>query len=80
MMMRVREDAFGNDFLKQFAAALKEADRAVGSGEMVIRFGWLGDDNDKGIRPRVMTKSDRGIEDVQESIGSRPECPFDKLI
>jgi len=78
--MGIVKNPFGDDFFKQLAATLKEANGVVGFGEAVVGFGRFGNDNDKGVRPRVMSESDGGIEDVKETIRSRPECPFDKLV
>jgi len=58
VVMRVMKDLFGDDFLKQFAAALEEADWAISFGEAVVRFGRFGDDDNKSVRPRVMTEGD----------------------
>jgi len=83
VVIRVVENLFGNDFLKQFATALKEADGVVGFGETVVGFGQLRDDNNKGIGPRVMAEGNGSVEYVKEMIrliGLRLEHPFDKLI
>ncbi len=41
MSLNVSVDSFGNDFLHQFASALKQADGAVGFGLAVVRVVWF---------------------------------------
>lgn len=61
-VVNITNDAFGNDFLEELAATLKEGNGAIGFGEAIVRFGQFWDDNDKHIRPQVVSKGDRGIE------------------
>ena len=64
VVVNVTKDMFVDNFLKEFATAFKKEDGVVGFGKAIVGFGRLGDDDHKGVRPRVMTKSDCGIKDV----------------
>jgi len=49
MVVDVTEDAFGDNFFKELAAALKKGDGAVSLGEAIIGFGWFGNDDNKSV-------------------------------
>jgi len=76
----IAKDGFCDDFFQELAAAFKEGDGAIGFGKRVVGFGWLGNDNYKGVRPRVMAKGNGGVEKGKKAIRSRFEGPFQQLV
>jgi len=55
VLFDISVDAFGDNFLEEFAGAFKEGDRAVGLGDGVVRFLWLVYYNDGGGFSRVVS-------------------------
>jgi len=76
----IREDAFGNDFLEEFATAFKKTNGAVGLRELVVGFIGFQDDNDKRLFPGMVSEGNSSIEDLEESTRVSLEGPLEKAI
>jgi len=76
----IREDASGDDLLKELSAAFKKANGVIGFGKAIIRFVWLRYDDNQCVFPRVETEGDGHIENRHELIWSDLKCPFKECI
>jgi len=76
----VREDALSYDLFQQFPAALEEADGAVRFGKGVVRFVGLWEDHDNCLIPRMVSKQDHGIKDLEEPVWVGLKSPFEEFV
>jgi len=64
------------DFFQQLSTALQKTNGAIRFGKAIVRFGGLWNDYDRGLRPWVISKRNRGIVDLKESVWMGSKGPF----
>jgi len=74
--MCIRKNALSYDFFQQLPTALQKANGVICLGETVVRFGGLRDDHDRGLGPWVISKRNRSIVDLKESVRTGSKGPL----